>query len=256
MRPEFTTHECRHIARIEALEGMSFADAVQRRYFDECTPAIVLYTRWGLQFRSFRSLLAKHGIAMKSASQACKETWIDAPERRAHDAEKMRRTMARHDFSGDRNNAKRPEVRAKISAAKKARNPMHDPEVRARVGAAKRAYYAAHPELHPNRFWGRHRRSRIERMMQAALQAVGIHALHGQRIGRRWPDLMISNARLVVECDGQFWHTPEADAIRDAELQAAGWSVLHFTDDQIVNDAAGCARAVVAWLDAHTAPAP
>lgn len=252
MHPNLTTHERRHVARIEAMEGVSFSEAVQRRYFDERTAGHVLCSRWGLQYRSFRSLLLKHGIDMKTASHAVAETWIDADDRRADTADRMRQTMASHDFSGERNNAKRPEVRAKISAAKMRDNPAKRPEVRAKMSMSRRAFYATYPERHPNRFWGRHRRSKIERMMDAALHEIGIDALHGQRIGRRWPDLMIPSARLVIECDGRYWHTPEADAARDAELNAAGWHVLHFTDDQIVTDAARCAAVVAKWLNDHT----
>lgn len=246
----FTTHE----RRIEALEGMPFGVAVQRRYFDDCMPAVTLYERWGLQFRSFRDLLERHGIPMKSHSRACKETWIDADSRRQQNGEYFRERLSRFDFTGDNNPAKRPEVRAKISAARKLDNPMWRPEVAARAAAKRRAYYEVHPEKHPNRFWGRFRRSRIEQMMDKALRDIGIHALYGQRIGRRWPDLMIRDARLVVECDGTYWHTPEADAIRDAELQAAGWTVLHFTDEEIVADVARCARDVQTWLIAHGFP--
>jgi len=256
MRPDFTTYEIRHVARIEALEGMPFVEAVQRRYFDERTPGHILYKRWGLQYRSFRALLEKHGIELKSRRIAVAEQWVDAPERRQQVSDRLKATRKRYPLRGDDNPSRRPEVRAKISAVRKVDNPAQRPEVRAKMSASRRALYEAHPEKHPNRFMGRHRRSKIERMMDAALHAVGIHALHGQRIGRRWPDLMIPSARLVVECDGQYWHTPEADAIRDAELQAAGWSVLHFTDTEIVNNADGCARTVLAWLDAHADHAP
>ena len=233
MRPDFTTYEIRHVARIEALEGMPFVEAVQRRYFDERTPGHILYKRWGLQYRSFRALLEKHGIELKSRRIAVAEQWVDAPERRQQVSDRLKATRKRYPLRGDDNPSRRPEVRAKISAVRKVDNPAQRPEVRAKMSASRRALYEAHPEKHPNRFMGRHRRSKIERMMDAALHAVGIHALHGQ-----------------------YWHTPEADAIRDAELQAAGWSVLHFTDTEIVNNADGCARTVLAWLDAHADHAP
>jgi very-short-patch-repair endonuclease len=239
------------------MEGLTFVDAVQTRYFTEQASAKALCKRWGVQFRSFRSLLSKFGIMMKSRSQACGETWISADIRRAGNAARMREKNLILDMTGDRNPSRRPEVRLKIAAAKRLDNAAKRPEVRAKMSAGKRAYYAAHPERHPNRrCWGRTRRSKIERLMDDGLRSVGIEALHGQRVGRRWPDLVILDARLIIECDGRFWHTPEADAARDAELQADGWSVLHFTDDQIVQDVAACAQEVLAWLRVHATSTP
>lgn len=136
-------------------------------------------------------------------------------------------------------------------------HPMRDPALREKMRQTQLAKFAADPTYHPNYRMARsNKRSPLERRMQRALGAIGIDALHGQRIGRRWPDLAIPEARLVVECDGQYWHTPDADATRDAELGAAGWSVLHFTDEDIGRDVAACAERVRAWLAAHLGPNP
>jgi very-short-patch-repair endonuclease len=39
---------------------------------------------------------------------------------------------------------------------------------------------------------------------------------------------------LIVEADGEAWHDPEEDAIRDALLRSLGYRVLRFKYEQIV----------------------
>lgn len=50
-------------------------------------------------------------------------------------------------------------------------------------------------------------------------------------------DFFLPQYRLVVECDGEYWHNldgvREKDATRDAKLQAEGLRVMRFTESQI-----------------------
>ena len=61
-------------------------------------------------------------------------------------------------------------------------------------------------------------------------------------------DFVYRAERLVIECDGRRWHSRERDFARDRqrdnEAVLAGWRVLRFTWEQIVNDE----RVVVAML--------
>lgn len=55
-----------------------------------------------------------------------------------------------------------------------------------------------------------------------------------------WPDPahrvdLLLPGKLVVEADGEEWHDPEQDRIRDAFLRGLGYRVLHFTYQQIVH---------------------
>ena len=55
------------------------------------------------------------------------------------------------------------------------------------------------------------------------------------RIGRHVADFACEAARLVVECDGGQ-HTPEADAPRTAAIEAAGWHVLRFWNNDVLQN--------------------
>jgi very-short-patch-repair endonuclease len=53
--------------------------------------------------------------------------------------------------------------------------------------------------------------------------------------GVREVDFLVGR-RLIVEADGQAYHDPEKDAIRDADFQRLGYLVLRFSYDRIVDD--------------------
>lgn len=235
--------------QVEQIEGMSFPVAIQVHYFDRAIQGHVLCKKWGMQYRTFRALCGRYGIEMKTHSAAVKEQWVGNDHRRAGNAATMRETMSRIDTTGDNNPAKRPEVRAKISAYKTKHNPMHCADTRAKVSESLKRYFDENPTKHLNyRMAKSHLRSGIEVKMQKALRKAGIEAEHGHRIGRLWPDLIVRFARLVVECDGVQWHTAEADAIRDARLNAKGWHVIHVTDIEINQDIDACVDRVESWL--------
>lgn len=57
------------------------------------------------------------------------------------------------------------------------------------------------------------------------------HQLHGHEVDLHWPQL-----KLAVEIDGAGHGRPparHADARKDEDLTAAGYTVLRFTDDQV-----------------------
>ncbi len=69
-----------------------------------------------------------------------------------------------------------------------------------------------------------------------------------------WPEL-----RLIVECDSWRWHggklKAESDRDRDQLLTIAGWSVVHFTRNQIKLEPERSGRKLVALLEARVAAA-
>lgn len=66
-------------------------------------------------------------------------------------------------------------------------------------------------------------------------------------VGPWFADFLCRELKLVIELDG-FSHDarPERDAARDADLGARGYTVLHFTNDDVMEDAEAVARAI--WL--------
>lgn len=69
------------------------------------------------------------------------------------------------------------------------------------------------------------------RLRRPAVNVRGATGVPGMEVDFVWP-----RSRLAVEIDGPGHDRPghaENDALRDAELRAAGWTVLRFTTDQV-----------------------
>lgn len=77
----------------------------------------------------------------------------------------------------------------------------------------------------------------LETLLRLGLIRRGIGPLIPQFSpdGRHRVDLLVGD-RLIVEADGERFHDPEQDAIRDAEWRRRGYAVLRFSYDRIVND--------------------
>ena len=89
--------------------------------------------------------------------------------------------------------------------------------------------------------------SPLERALFHALDAAGIDANPGKSVKGHRLDLAIEvdGVRLDVECDGAAFHKDvRRDAIRDAELQRAGWKVLRISGRDIINHLDVCVARV------------
>ena len=80
-----------------------------------------------------------------------------------------------------------------------------------------------------------------ERWLAVGLADRGIYPLWGPEVlPGVFPDAVMPEACLIVECDGRAHHTLEADlandASREALLRSAGWHVLRFTATQLRRD--------------------
>ena len=67
-------------------------------------------------------------------------------------------------------------------------------------------------------------------------------------LGRYVVDFYCPAARLVIEVDGfahQTGDRPARDAVRDAWLQAQGFSVLRIAAADVLRDAVGCAEGIL-----------
>lgn len=124
-------------------------------------------------------------------------------------------------------------------------NPEHSERMK--------AYYAENPEKHPNAIVARktkgHGYTHIEKIVADLLSEMGVQFDYNKRIGHKWPDFSISSRMLIVEADGERWHTDAAkEAERDAYLKSFGWRVLHLTGKALVNETAACCAEIVAAL--------
>ncbi len=64
-------------------------------------------------------------------------------------------------------------------------------------------------------------------------------------VGRYFADFLCREQKLIIELDG-FSHdiAPERDVVRDREFQAAGYRVLHFSNEEVHSNVEGVITAI------------
>jgi hypothetical protein len=77
----------------------------------------------------------------------------------------------------------------------------------------------------------------IERLVHGVLDAIGAEYETEKQIGSYFADVFVPAKNLVIECDGEYWHSrnTERDAKRDAFMIALGYSVLRLPGKEIVS---------------------
>ena len=82
-----------------------------------------------------------------------------------------------------------------------------------------------HPETHPNRrlAGNRNKWTYPEKIAANWLDKNNIVYEYNKRVGRYYPDFIIGN--IIIEIDGERFHNPEKDKIRDQDLSQLGYIV-------------------------------
>ena len=118
-------------------------------------------------------------------------------------------------------------------------NPMRDPIIRKKATDNLIKYYIENPERRLNAIMARYRKSNrrtsIEAKVESYLKELRIDYIFQYPILRYNVDFAIPSLKIVIECDGIYWHkgNEEKDAIRQHKIEQEGWQVLRFTDKQI-----------------------
>lgn len=83
-----------------------------------------------------------------------------------------------------------------------------------------------------NRRAAKHSPTRLERWLFTVLDEAGVRYEKFATVGRYVPDALLVDFGVIIEVDGAVWHRKkiEYDRQRDANLAAAGYIVMHFTD--------------------------
>ncbi|MGH9428927.1 MAG: homing endonuclease associated repeat-containing protein, partial [Terriglobia bacterium] len=94
------------------------------------------------------------------------------------------------------------------------------------------------------------RETTIETLLYRELEARNVPYSRQQVVdGRYVVDALIPGARIVIECDGEYWHSipgrPEQDTKRQRYLESRGYVVLRFPEATIRADVQACGQAVV-----------
>ncbi len=94
--------------------------------------------------------------------------------------------------------------------------------------------------------------TKSEALLWAVLRGEQLCGLKFRRqhpIGPYYADFACVAEQLVIEIDGGYHDAVgEADLQREAQLRAAGWQVLRFTDEEVERDAEAVACAIAAHL--------
>ena len=84
----------------------------------------------------------------------------------------------------------------------------------------------------------------LERLFRFALMKANIPFEENVPLGLAQPDFYFRKARVVVECDGRYWHSSirqqARDRQKDAWYKGQGLTVLRFTENEITRNPTTC----------------
>ena len=97
------------------------------------------------------------------------------------------------------------------------------------------------------------RETTIETLMYEEMERRGVTFVKQQVIDGLWVvDALIPGPRIVIECDGEYWHNRpemrERDRKKDAFLASRGYKVMRFPEAAIKADAKACVNKIVQTL--------
>jgi very-short-patch-repair endonuclease len=141
------------------------------------------------------------------------------------------------------------------------RNPWYKPKVvcvcancgksfekfpcRVHTHAGRKADFCSKICLYVHNHGKKKERTDIEIAMAKILTDAGISFEEQVPLYERWiADFIIESSRLVIFCDGAYWHDRPRVAAKDrgqtAYLEKCGWNVLRFNDDEILKTPDAC----------------
>ena len=97
----------------------------------------------------------------------------------------------------------------------------------------------------------------IERALHDAFKARGLpFEMHRSLFGRWQPDFVFESPRVIVQADGDYWHSRPAAIDNDRRFneaaKEAGWNVLRFLGSRIKADLGGCVADTCAAIQERT----
>lgn len=100
------------------------------------------------------------------------------------------------------------------------------------------------------------RSSSIEIMLQEAMKEAELHPTPQHIIGPFIADFAFIEQKLVVECDGDYWHSlPERqakDRQKDGYLKKTGWRIIRLSETDIKLSATDCVARIQTKLQSLT----
>ena len=88
----------------------------------------------------------------------------------------------------------------------------------------------------------------IERIIEKKLKENKIDFEHPFAFGRFVCDFAILNNKIIIECDGDYWHNREdikkKDKAKNAYIKKSGWKILRFWETDIKNNPDNCIKVI------------
>jgi very-short-patch-repair endonuclease len=95
-----------------------------------------------------------------------------------------------------------------------------------------------------------------ERLLWTKLRALSPRFTRQLPAGPFILDFACRNARLAIELDGSLHATSETDAPRTAWLEAQGWLILRFWNNDVLQNPEGVVHQILATIEARTGTHP
>jgi very-short-patch-repair endonuclease len=156
----------------------------------------------------------------------------------------------------------RPEIRKIIGEASKRnwQNPEYRGRVSKGISVALKTYYKTHPEAramlserakkwiedNPEKMLQLIKEARVkikrcntslEQKVASLLDTLNLGFTRQLRVGRKFVDFVIPQKKIVIECDGKFWHQDkEKEKERDEYMLSKlgrDWKILHVNEDSV-----------------------
>lgn len=153
--------------------------------------------------------------------------------------------VGRYLFSGDKNPAKKMEVREKIRnseyhrAGTWTKQKEKYPGVMEKRNETYKKTLMENPEKHPNRILAKNGGiSKPQKMLYENVKNIFPSAELNHPIktktGVRYGDIVIADKKICIEYDGKYWHKDkEKDLKRDLEIQNEGYTLIKFNEDNV-----------------------
>lgn len=91
--------------------------------------------------------------------------------------------------------------------------------------------------------------SSIEALIRKELEKANVNFEQEVQIGKFCVDFLISDKKIVVECDGEYWHNSaqvkKRDDKRNKFLESRGYHVYRFTETQIKTSPKNCVKQIL-----------
>jgi very-short-patch-repair endonuclease/endogenous inhibitor of DNA gyrase (YacG/DUF329 family) len=168
----------------------------------------------------------------EGARVAAKELFKSNPELRMIISEASKKNWQNPEY--------RQKVAKGISVALK--NYYKNPDARLKLSLQSKKWAEEHPEeilqvIKQARLKIKRCNTLLERKTACLLSTLGIEFIQQYRVGRKFADFALLRKKVIIECDGKFWHkNKQAELDRNEYMLSRlgkDWRIIHLDEDSV-----------------------